>query len=127
MFLKGKFINLALLRRSILLEMRSIQQYVGKVVLTIIIAFGMFIQFIAQRDLTTNGRDFFTFIIYALFILFTILGLNVYASLITTEKQERTLPLLLMTGISASSLVWSKMLSSFISGVGMILLLLPFR
>lgn len=115
--------QLALLKRAVLVDGRSLSNYLSWLGGGIIIAFILF-----QIGGTPffSGLTFLKTVTYINLSLITITGVIGFSSTITEEKEEATLGLLLMTGISKKSLIFSKATARIIRGLFLTLSQLPF-
>ena len=115
--------QLALLKRAILTDSRFLSNYLS------ILAGGIvfFIIFIAISDSGNfTGLSYLKVISFTNLFIITITGVIGFSSAITEEKEENTLGLLLMSGISPATLIFSKAVSRTIRGLSLTLSQLPF-
>ena len=115
--------QLALLKRAVLVDGRSLSNYLSWLGGGIIIAF---ILFQIGGTPLFSGLTFLSTVTYINLFLITITGVIGFSSTITEEKEEATLELLLMTGITQKSLIFSKASARIIRGLFLTLSQLPF-
>lgn len=127
--MKIKLPNTVLFNRSLTEDNRHWQVYAFRLVMLGVILFFLFQIVMLSRFsimMTAVGRNFFmtTAIINLVFI--TLFGISLFSTAITEEKEVDSLGLLLMTGISSFSLLFSKNFSKMLTGMMLIITQFPF-
>ena len=106
--------QLALLKRSILTDSRSVGNYLSALAGGIVF-FILFLIIGESRNFT--GLSYLKTISLTNLFIITITGVVGFSSAITEEKEDDTLGLLLMSGISPTTLIFSKAISRTIRGL----------
>jgi len=123
------FPNTALFVRSLTMDNKHWQNYLLRWIMLILIGFSLLkylMQSLLSAQVTAPGLEFFKYISTLNLIFITILGVTLFSSAITEEKEVGSLSLLLMTGLTGFSLLLSKSTSKLIVGLMLILAQLPF-
>ena len=115
--------QLALLKRAVLTDSRAISNYLTWLGGGILV-FILFLQISDSRVFT--GLTFLKSITFLNLFIITITGVIGFSSSITEEKEENTLGLLMMSGISSKTLIFSKASARVIRGIFLTLSQLPF-
>jgi ABC-type transport system involved in multi-copper enzyme maturation permease subunit len=126
--MKLKPINLSLFHRSLVSDNRQWQGYAFRFVMLIIIGF-ILTQIVAMsqyRNASAIGKDFFQAVMVGNVVFVTLLAITLFSTAITEEKDNSSLGLLLMTGISTISLLMSKSFSKLLIAIMLILMQFPF-
>lgn len=115
----------ALLHRALRVDARLIRSHFFRITL---LAFLVFLLFNAQGSLAAGspGLEYFGLIHLCDFWFITFAGITFFATSITEEKEEQTLGLLKMAGISPLTLVVGKWAPRVIGGVLLLTVQLPF-
>jgi hypothetical protein len=123
------FPNTALFVRSLTMDNKHWQNYLLRWIMLVLIGFSL-LQYLMHSLISTQNRapglEFFEYIATLNLIFITILGITLFAGAITEEKEVGSLNLLLMTGLTAFTLILSKSTSKLIVGLMLILAQLPF-
>ncbi|MCM8537083.1 MAG: hypothetical protein NE334_14180 [Lentisphaeraceae bacterium] len=116
--------NLALFKRAILVDSRQLTNYLTWLAAGILLFFFL----ITLGSFNTSGLGIKLLSMVAGVNLATIVlsGLVGFSSTITEEKEESTIGLLLMSGISPAALIFSKSMARVTRGLFLILSQLPF-
>ena len=116
----------AFLKRAVTQDSRLISQHIMRGGLALLVL----LVFVNQLNLSTitfaAGRDFASYIFLCIYLFLTGLGLTYFAAAITEEKDEDTLPLLRMTGISNVGLLVGKSLPRLALVALFMLIAMPF-
>lgn len=126
--MKLKPINLSLFHRSLISDNRQWQGYAFRFVMLIIIGV-ILTQVVAMSQYRMTfaiGKNFFQAVMVGNLVFVTILGITLCSTAITEEKDNSSLGLLLMTGISTMSLLMSKSFSKLLIAIMLIVMQLPF-
>lgn len=122
--------NLALFRRTLLVDSRSFMTYAFRFVMAVLICFFLvqfqFSAIFSPLMLSAAGLRFFTAITYINLIFISFLGVTIFASVITEEKEINSLNLLLMAGLTPLGMLLSKSTSKLLIGIMLLLTQLPF-
>ena len=121
--------NTALFMRTLTIDNRHWQNYLIRFIMLVLIGFSL-IQYlftaVLNAQMTAPGLGFFTFISFLNLFFITILGVTLFASAITEEKEVDSLNLLLMTGLTPFTMLLSKSTSKLIIALMLIVAQLPF-
>ncbi len=85
-----------------------------------------FSSWLSSARIGSPGLDFFTKIVWLNFWLVTLAGIGIFSTAITEEKEEETLPLLKLAGISSLGLLLGKSTVRAVRIILLILAQLPF-
>jgi ABC-type transport system involved in multi-copper enzyme maturation permease subunit len=116
------------MRRSLSLDSRSIASYLlrGVWVVAIAVTFiGHSIAYTRARG-TAGGLQFFSFVTTINLVFISLAAVGLFANMMTEEKEEHMLDLLLMTGVGPTSLMACKFAGCLTSGLMLLLAQLPF-
>lgn len=117
---------LALLERSLRTDARSLQSHLVRLGLMVSIYVALvFVSIIAQQ-FGAPGLRFFSAIVYLNVACLTLLGISFFSTTITEEKEEDTLGLMLMAGISPLSLLIGKLGGRLAAALLLIAIQYPF-
>ncbi len=123
------FPNTALFMHSLTVDNKRLLNYLLRWIMLILIGLSL-VQYLFSSlfsaQVTAPGLDFFQYITTLNLIFITVLGVTLFASVITEEKEVGSLNLLLMTGLTTFTLLLSKSTSKMIVGMLLILAQLPF-
>ncbi len=117
---------LALVRRALQTDSRLLRGYLARVLLA---GFILLTLITFQRDWATRGApglDLFRSVSLYNYFFITILGTAFFATAITEEKEERTLSLLKMAGVGATSLILGKWTPRMIGAFLLLCIQIPF-
>lgn len=119
---------LALFERSIRVESRSLIMCFARMALPVMILVSLFPVAAMARYAVfgSPGRDVFRSIAWLNFSVITLAGLSYFASVITEEKEELTLGLLRMTGLSPLAILAGKSTSRLVGSAFLLLVQFPF-
>lgn len=78
------------------------------------------------RNASAIGKNFFQSVMAGNFVFITLLSITLFSTAITEEKDNSSLGLLLMTGISTMSLLMSKAFSKLLIAIMLIIMQFPF-
>jgi ABC-type transport system involved in multi-copper enzyme maturation permease subunit len=121
--------NLALFNRTLMLDMRGVSSYALRLVWMGVM---MFMVWQYERTLnrgtmaTALGLKMFTLVAYVNLVFVTIAAIGLFANAVTEEREDNTLPLLVMTGMTPFSLLASKGSSRLIAVIMLLAVQLPF-
>ena len=121
--------NTALFVRSLTVDSKSWHNYLIRLMMLIFIGFSLIkylFRVMTATVLTAPGLEFFTSITFLNLVFITILGVTLFSSVITEEKEVDSLYLLLMTGLTPFTLLISKSTSKLLVGIMLIISQLPF-
>lgn len=117
---------IAFLTRSIRQESRLFSHHLIRGGLAGMVLFMFILQLTASSRFGAAGSRFATSIVMAFYWFLTILGLLYYSVAITEEKEEDTLPLLRMTGVSNFALLTGKSIPRLAIAALFLLVVSPF-
>ena len=120
--------NFALFKRSLLLDNRHWQGYLYRFAMLGAILFAL-IEFFSSSRMSLRsavGLDFLMFIGEANLVFISFIGISLFTSAITEEKEVDSLGLLMMTGISPFSMLLSKGTGKLILGLLLVISQFPF-
>ena len=101
--------TMALLERSLRIDARSWQTHLVRFALMSGIYLSLVFTAVMAWRFGAPGLQFFSACLYLNIIFLTLLGISVFSSTITEEKEEDTLGLMLMAGISPTALLVGKL------------------
>lgn len=116
----------ALVERSLRVDVRLMRTHLVRLLFAGIILF-LLVQ--VHNDITWHqapGREFFTGICYLNFCLLNLAAMSFFSTVITEEKEEMTLGLLKMAGISPIGILMGKTSPRLITAVMLLSVQLPF-
>ncbi|QDT31218.1 ABC transporter permease [Thalassoglobus polymorphus] len=117
---------LALVRRALQTDSRLLRGYLARLLLA---GFILLTLITFQRDWASRGApglDLFRSVSLYNYFFITILGTAFFATAITEEKEERTLSLLKMAGVGATSLILGKWTPRMIGAFLLLCVQIPF-
>jgi hypothetical protein len=117
---------LALFTRSLRLEARQARTYLLRVGLLVFVLCAVMSAHASSTFLGAPGLVFFTSLIMINFFFITLVGLGLFASAITEEKEEMTLGLLRMTSLSPLAILFGKSTSRVLSAILLLAAQFPF-
>jgi hypothetical protein len=119
--------NLAMLKRSVMLDSLSLATYLVRSLLLALALIALyFLGYEASNNRSATGLAFFGGIMFLNLVFITISAVYYFSSMITEEKDNNTLGLTLMTGISPFSLLANKYGSRFLMLLFIIAMQMPF-
>jgi hypothetical protein len=121
--------NLALFNRTLMLDVRGVSGYALRLVWMGVMMFMVwqFERSLSRGVLTTaQGLKMFTLVAYINLVFVTIAAIGLFATAITDEREDDTLPLLVMTGMTPFSLLASKGCSRLVTVAMLLAVQLPF-
>ena len=123
-----KTLNLSLFYRSLYADNRNWRNYLMRTLMLFLIGGSLLSHLLDSLTsvVAAPGLDFFHAITMLNFVFITTMGVALFSSAVTEEKEVDSLYLLLMTGVTPFSLLVSKGGSKFIIGLMLILAQLPF-
>ena len=126
--MKISFPNFALFRRSLLLDNRHWQSYLFRLCMLGLILFFLFEFFASTRTTLSNavGLQFLMAIGEINLVFISFIGVALFTSAITEEKEVDSLGLLMMTGITPLSILLSKGTGKLIMGLLLVISQFPF-
>lgn len=117
---------LALLERSLRIDARSWQTHVARLGLMLGIYVSLSFAFALAGRFGAPGLRFFSASVYLNVIFLTLLGVGFFSTAITEEKEEDTLGLILMAGISPLGILLGKLGGRLIQALLLIVVQYPF-
>ena len=117
---------LALLERSLRIDARSWQTHLARLGLMLGIYVSLSFAFALAGRFGAPGLRFFSANVYLNVIFLTLLGVGFFSTAITEEKEEDTLGLMLMAGISPLGLLIGKLGGRLIQALLLIVVQYPF-
>jgi len=122
--------NLALFSQTLTMDNRHWNNYLFRLLLLAVILCTLVIFMLSSTfspfATSAMGLKFFTAIAHINIVFITFLGIAMFSSAITEEKEANSLSLLLMTGLTPFSMLLSKSTSKLIMGLILILVQFPF-
>jgi ABC-type transport system involved in multi-copper enzyme maturation permease subunit len=121
--------NTALFMRSLRMDNRHWQTYLLRIIMLFLIGFTLFVYFakdMLSAQMTAPGLEFFKFISFLNLFFITVVGVTLFSSAITEEKEVDSLNLLLMTGLTPFTMLLSKSTSKLLVGLMLIFAQFPF-
>lgn len=117
---------LAFFSRSLRTETRAAMTYVVRSLLVVMLAFTLMTTQAAAFSTNAPGLRFLGSLIGANIAIITLVGLAYFASAITEEKEEMTLGLLRMAGLSPVSILLGKSTSRLLFALMLLVVQVPF-
>ncbi|WP_373650865.1 ABC transporter permease [Schlesneria sp. DSM 10557] len=115
-----------LFERSLRVDGRAFGPHLARLFLVSAIYLAIIFSYTTAVVLGAPGLRFFLNIVYIDLIFMTLLGLSFFSTSITEEKEEDTLGLLLMAGISSSGLLFGKSGGRLVQALLLIVVQYPF-
>ena len=116
----------AMVERSLRVETRMIRTHVVRLAFAGLILWTLVRIHNELHYYSSPGMRFFEEICYVNFALLNLAGMSFFSTVITEEKEEMTLGLLRMAGISPLGILGGKLLPRLISSVALLSVQLPF-
>src|SRR5262245_16371790 len=116
----------ALLERSLRIDARSWQTHVARLGLMLGIYLSLSFAYATSGMFGAPGLRFFEANVFLNVIFLTLLGVGFFSTAITEEKEEDTLGLMLMAGISPLGLLIGKLGGRLVQALLLILVQYPF-
>ena len=116
----------ALFERSLRVDARALGPHLARLFLMTSIYFAIIFSYSTAVLLGAPGLRFFLNIVYIDLIFMTLLGFSFFSTSITEEKEEDTLGLLLMAGVSSLGLLLGKSGGRLVQGILLIAVQYPF-
>jgi len=116
----------ALLTRMLREDAIRLRAHMGRMGMLIMTAFLLFSHYIAAFQQSPAGLSYFQFILRFDLVFLLVVGLGVYSSAIAEEREQGTLGLLKLTGVSRLAILWGKSTSWLLITCAFLLLQLPF-
>lgn len=117
---------LALMTRMLREDSIRLSSHLGKLGLAFLTFLLLLVVGLGMNERSAAGLYFFTCIIYLDLAFLVILGVGIYSSAISEERDQGTLGLLKMTGVDRLAILLGKSTSSLITTLVFLLLQLPF-
>lgn len=118
--------TLALSIRALRIDERLVRTHVVRLCFAGFIFFNLAIAHSEGVVFGAPGLRFFSQMTYLNFIFISLAGITIFATAITEEKEEGTLGLLKLAGLSPVSILLGKSTSRLLSGVLLLLIQVPF-
>lgn len=118
--------TMALLERSLRIDARSWQTHLVRFALMSGIYLSLVFTAVTAWRFGAPGLQFFSACLYLNIVFLTLLGISVFSSTITEEKEEDTLGLMLMAGISPTALLVGKAGGRLVQALLLIAVQYPF-
>ncbi|MFK7776906.1 MAG: ABC transporter permease subunit [Gimesia sp.] len=116
----------ALFNRALCVDFRLTRTHLFRFLFAVMILFSLMMAHTTSRMIAAAGLVFFSQIIYLNFVFILMAGISFFATAITEEKEEQTIGLLLMAGVSPISLLLGKSLPRLISALLLLSVQFPF-
>jgi len=100
--------SVAMLDRALRVDSRMLRAHLLRFVFVLFIIWSAVQTQLQSRLFGAPGLNFFTFIVFLTFFLITLGGISFFSTAITEEKEEMTLGLLRMTGLSPVAILLGK-------------------
>ena len=117
---------MALFNRSLNLDSRKFTTYLARIGLVAVLLFFIMAIHGSPYRVSAPGLRFFTGVVGTSLFFISLVGISLFSSVITEEKEERTLGLLKMTGLSPVSILLGKSVSRIFGAVLLLLAAFPF-
>lgn len=116
----------ALMIRAFRQDSRSVRGHAARFVLVLLIWMCMSWAQSMSTIFGAPGLQFFTSICYLNFVFISVAGISFFATPITEEKEEDTIGLLKMAGMTRGALLFGKSTTRLLGGMILLLVQLPF-
>lgn len=116
----------ALLTRMLREDAIRLRAHMGRMGMLIMTVFLLFKHYMSAYLQAAAGLSFFLSILWFDLIFLLVVSLGVYSSAIAEEREQGTLGLLKLTGVSRLAILWGKSTSWLLITCGFLLLQLPF-
>ena len=116
----------ALVRRSLQTDARQARGHLARLALGVIVLFTLYMTQIESAFRSAPGLELFRFVSVYNFLFVTTLGTAFFATAITEEKEERTLSLLKMADVGATSIIMGKWSPRLIGAFLLLSIQIPF-
>ena len=117
---------LALTVRSLRTDNRAFLTYALRFILLCFVFLMLYIAHDGMGRSAAPGLDFFQSVMRVDLLAIAVIGVSYFSSVITEEKEDMTLGLLKMTGLSPVSILLGKSLSRLLTGLFLLMSQLPF-
>lgn len=117
---------LTLFNRSIRLDARGVKGHAFRIAFALFIYFGLLNAYLTSLAFGAPGLRFFSAICYLNLFFIFLAGCSFFATAVTEEKEEGTLGLLKMAGMSRGAILLGKSTSRLLSSVLLLVIQFPF-
>ncbi len=117
---------LTLFNRSIRLDARGIKGHAFRIAFALFIYFGLLNAYLTSLAFGAPGLRFFSSICYLNLFFIGLAGTSFFATAVTEEKEEGTLGLLKMAGMSRGAILLGKSTSRLLSSMLLLMIQFPF-
>jgi len=117
---------LALFSRSLNMDHRKFTTYLARMALVMVVLLFIMAIHSSPYRVSAPGLRFFTGVVGTSLFFISFVGISLFSSVITEEKEEQTLGLLKMTGLSPVSILLGKSVSRILGAVLLLLAAFPF-
>lgn len=117
---------LTLFNRSIRLDARGVKGHAFRIAFALFIYFGLLSAYLTSLSFGAPGLRFFSSICYLNLFFIALAGMSFFATAVTEEKEEGTLGLLKMAGMSRGAILLGKSTSRLLSSILLLVIQVPF-
>ncbi len=117
---------LTLFNRSIRLDARGVKGHAFRIAFALFIYFALLSAYLTSLSFGAPGLRFFSSICYLNLFFIALAGMSFFATAVTEEKEEGTLGLLKMAGMSRGAILLGKSTSRLLSSVLLLVIQVPF-
>ena len=117
---------LTLFNRSIRLDARGVKGHAYRIAFALFIYFGLLNAYLTSLAFGAPGLRFFSSICYLNLFFIFLAGCSFFATAVTEEKEEGTLGLLKMAGMSRGAILLGKSTSRLLSSMLLLVIQFPF-
>lgn len=117
---------LTLFNRSIRLDARGVKGHVFRIAFALFIYFALLSAYLTSLSFGAPGLNFFKNICYLNLFFISLAGMSFFATAVTEEKEEGTLGLLKMAGMSRGAILLGKSTSRLLSSALLLVIQFPF-
>lgn len=117
---------LTLFNRSIRLDARGVKGHAFRIAFALFIYFALLSAYLTSLSFGAPGLRFFSSICYLNLFFIALAGMSFFATAVTEEKEEGTLGLLKMAGMSRGAILLGKSTSRLLSSALLLVIQFPF-
>nr|MDQ3331062.1 ABC transporter permease subunit [Planctomycetota bacterium] len=117
---------LTLFNRSIRMDARGVKGHAFRIAFALFIYFGLLNAYLTSLAFGAPGLRFFSSICYLNLLFIGLAGTSFFATAVTEEKEEGTLGLLKMAGMSRGAILLGKSTSRLLSSMLLLMIQFPF-
>jgi len=117
---------LVLTVRALRTESRSLSPYLTRLALGVVMLLALVMAHFKAQFVAAPGRQFISSVLFINYFFISLAGVAIFASAISEEKEQQTIGLLRMTGLSPISILLGKTAARLTNGLLLLIIQIPF-